>query len=139
MKTKDFLKLFISAIILLNIMSCKSEKENVTEGKIKNKTSVLRFNKKNLIDKQGTGIVAATYLAPEGWEIEQGVNWDINNVALPANAKIIVTNPETSAALEGFPNLVFMVNADTRLNEQYPAGSKYFGATVINKNLQFLT
>ncbi|HMG15624.1 MAG TPA: hypothetical protein VK590_09265 [Saprospiraceae bacterium] len=120
-------------------MSCKSEKENVTEGKIKNKTSVLRFNKKNLIDKQGTGIVAATYLAPEGWEIEQGVNWDINNVALPANAKIIVTNPETSAALEGFPNLVFMVNADTRLNEQYPAGSKYFGATVINKNLQFLT
>ncbi len=133
MKTHRYLMFIFLGILILFIASCKSENSKSAGGSKRNKPSVLKFNKKTLIDKDGTGIATATYLVPEGWNVEQGVSWDINNVALPANAKIIVSNPENDAALQGFPNLVFMVNADARLNEQFPAGSKYFGATVINK------
>jgi hypothetical protein len=85
------------------------------------------------VDKAGTGLVAATYLVPEGWKVEDKIEWNINNVAQPATAELFVFDEETNSSMQGFPNLVFLVNTDANMSKEYPEGSSFLGAEVVNQ------
>lgn len=115
------------SLLLSFVISCRSH-----SGPAKNnKLAVLKFNRHKLVDKNGTGLVAATYLVPDGWKVEDKIEWNIQNVAQPANAELYVFDEETNSAMQGFPNLVFLVNQDVNMREEYPEGSSFLGAEVV--------
>jgi hypothetical protein len=129
MKKLGFFQLAALSLVLTLVFSCNQH----TGSTQKNRLAVLKFNRHKLMDKKGTGMVTATYLVPEGWKVQDNVEWDIHNVAQPATAEMLIFDEETQSAMQGFPNLVFLVNTDVNLNEQYPEGSDYMGAEVVNK------
>jgi hypothetical protein len=128
MKKPGFFQLTAVCLLLILAISCNSH-----SGKAKNKLTVLKFNRHKLMDTKGTGMMTATYLVPEGWKVKDDVSWDIHNVAQPATAEMLIIDEESQSAMQGFPNMVFLVNTDRNLNEQYPEGSDYMGAEVVNK------
>jgi hypothetical protein len=129
MKTIRFFQLAAISLFLTLIISCNSHSRSTQ----KNRLAVLKFNKHKLVDKNGTGLVAATYLVPEGWKVEDNVEWDIHNVAQPATAELLVFDEETQSSMQGFPNMVFLVNKDRNMQQQYPEGSDFLGAEVVNQ------
>lgn len=135
MKTKLTLpRLFFFALVILGTVvffSCKqSGKQMTADGKTL--PSVLKFNKKTLLDEKGIGGPVCTYLAPEGWDVDAAIDWNINDVQLPAKAHLKVSKPGEAVAMEGFPDMIFLVTADPDLNDEYPAGSMYYAAKVMN-------
>jgi len=129
MKKLRFFQLAALSLFLTLVFSCNQH----SGSKQKNKLAVLKFNRHKLMDTKGTGMVTATYLVPEGWKVQENVEWDIHNVAQPATAEMLIFDEESQSAMQGFPNLVLLVNTDVNLNEQYPEGSDYLGAEVVNK------
>jgi len=129
MKNLRLLQLAAISLFAALVISC-SEHSGSTH---KNKHTVLKFTRHKLIDKQGTGYVAATYLVPEGWKVQDKIEWNINSVAQPATITLLIYDEETNSSMQGFPNKVFLVNTDKEMNEEYPAGSNYLGAEVINQ------
>lgn len=129
MKKLRFFQLAALSLVLTLVFSCNQHSGSTQ----KNKLAVLKFNRHKLMDKKGTGMMTATYLVPEGWKVEENVEWDIHNVAQPATAEMLIFDEESQSAMQGFPNLVFLVNTDVNLSEQYPEGSDYLGAEVVNK------
>jgi hypothetical protein len=81
--------------------------------------AVLKFKKQILIDKEGTGKECASFLAPEGWNIDAAVHWNINDVQLPATTSVKITDPKNEKMLQGFPNLVFLVSTDPDMAEEF--------------------
>lgn len=134
MKKLRLIQLASFGLCLALVISCGQQSASIH----KNKYAVLKFNRHKLMDKQGTGLVAATYLVPEGWTVEDEIDWDINNVAQPATFQLLIYDEETNASMQGFPNMVFLVNTDEKMNEYYPEGSNYLGATVINQKPEVL-
>lgn len=122
--------------ILLIISSCgqsNSNKSNkLSQSSQEDKPEILKFKKQVVIDKEGTGKQAFTFLMPEGWSLQGGIHWNINDVQLPATCAIQISDPSGNLSFQGFPNLVFLVSSDPDLNDQYPAGSKLYAATVLN-------
>jgi hypothetical protein len=128
MKKLGIIQLAALSLILTFAISCNSH-----SGTAKNMPAVLKFNRHKLVDKDGTGLVAATYLIPDGWKVEDKIEWDIHNVAQPANAELYIFDEETNSAMQGFPNLVFLVNKDVNMSQEFPEGSTYLGAEVVNQ------
>ena len=71
----------------------------------------MKFNRHKLMDTKGTGLVAATYLVPEGWKVEDNVEWNIHNVAQPATAELLIFDEETQSSMQGFPNNAWTDNS----------------------------
>jgi hypothetical protein len=128
MKKPNTLQLAAISLLLPFVISCNSH-----SGSARNKLAVLKFNRHELVDKDGTGLVAATYLVPDGWKVEDKIEWNIHNVAQPAIAELYILDEESNSAMQGFPNLVFLVNKDVNMREEYPEGSSFMGAEVINQ------
>lgn len=129
MKNLRLFQLATLSLCVALIISCSQQSGSPQ----KNKHAVLKFNRHKLMDKQGTGLVAATYLVPEGWNVQDKIEWDINSVAQPATITLLIYDEETNSSMQGFPSMVFLLNTDENMNEEYPAGSIYLGAEVINQ------
>jgi hypothetical protein len=134
MKKLRLIQLASFSLCLALVISCGQQSPSIH----KNKHAVLKFNRHKLMDKQGTGLVAATYLVPEGWKVQDEIDWDINNVAQPATFQLLIYDEETNSSMQGFPNMVFLVNTDEKMNDDYPEGSNYLGAIVINQKPEVL-
>jgi hypothetical protein len=124
-----FFQWTVFSLFLAIVISCNQHSGSAQ----KNKPSVLKFNRHELVDRKGTGMVAATYLVPEGWNVEDEVEWSINKVAQPATAELLIYDEESNSSMQGFPNMVFLVNTDAGWNEEYPEGSSFWGTEVLNQ------
>jgi hypothetical protein len=92
--------------------------------------SVVRLKTFRYIDKQGIGIEAFRILMPSDWRFEGGVQWVMDNPAMPAVAAFRVTNPKGTEELEIFPNQMFFWTNNQMLLSMFPVGSRYFGSEV---------
>ncbi|MFI5135002.1 MAG: hypothetical protein ACHQD9_04025 [Chitinophagales bacterium] len=120
---------------IVSLVACSQQnKTNSADKQTANNAlpAVLKFKEQTLIDKEGTGKECATFLAPEGWNVDAEVHWNINDVQMPATTSVIISDDKNGRMLQGFPNSVYLVTTDPDMAEQYPAGSKVFAAKVLN-------
>lgn len=92
--------------------------------------NAIRFKTYSYIDRQGIGIEAFRMIIPADWKFEGGIQWILDNPAMPAVAAFKVTNSKGSEELEIFPNLMFFWTNNQMLLSTFPVGAKYFGAEV---------
>ena len=98
-----------------------SAEENVT---------TVKFTKFSHVDKQGIGTEAFSMLIPASWQFKGGIQWVLDNPAMPATAAFTVRNPQGKEELEVFPNQSFFWTTNQMILSTLPAGSRYFGAEV---------
>ena len=123
------LLLLASAIWLLFLLACSNNNKNSASNE---KPAYIKFTKHYLNDDEGLKMQVCSFLAPEGWTTDATIQWNLKSVQLPASAELKITKPGTSVSMQGFPDRLFLVTADPDFNDQYPAGSKFFAATVVN-------
>lgn len=133
MKTKRVQVQFFPIAIMLLLSACdQSAKNPATTAQTDSKPKILKFKKQTLIDKEGTGKEALTFLMPDDWKMQGGIHWNVNDVQLPATCAVQISNPSGEISFQGFPNMVFLISSDPDFNDEYPAGSKLYAATVLN-------
>jgi hypothetical protein len=87
----------------------------------------MRLKPYSMGDPQGTGLECFRMLVPVGWQMRGGVNWDLQNVAMPATVAFQLWNPNGLETLEILPNMIF---AGGGLLGGLLSGGKSFGAEV---------
>jgi hypothetical protein len=92
--------------------------------------STMRFRTFKYIDKQGIGIEAFSLLIPADWQFQGGIQWMLDNPAMPAVSAFRVTNPNGTEELEIFPNHMFFWTNSQMLLSMFPIGARYFGSEV---------
>ena len=94
-------------------------------------TDFLRFKKFTYIDQQGTGIEAFSFLMPSDWMFEGGMQWILDNPAMPSVTAFKVFNPAGKEQFEVFPNHCYFWTNNQQQLFITPPGSRYFGSTVM--------
>jgi len=97
----------------------------------RNEANGLRLKKYTYIDLQGTGIEAFSFLMPSDWEFEGGMQWILDNPAMPSVTAFNVYNPNGKEQFEVFPNHCFFWSSNQQLLNMFPPGSRYFGSIVM--------
>ena len=92
---------------------------------------VLSLKKYTYADRQGTGIDAFSFLMPSDWEFEGGIQWILDNPAMPSVTAFKVFNPKGTEQFEVFPNHCFFWSSNQQLLNMFPPGSRYFGSIVM--------
>ncbi|MCX6348472.1 MAG: hypothetical protein NTV79_03075, partial [Candidatus Aureabacteria bacterium] len=92
--------------------------------------SAVKYKTVQCLDKQGIGIEAFRMLIPSDWRFSGGVNWILDNPAMPATAAFQVSAPSGGVEFEVFPNLAFFSTDNQMVLMNFPPGSRYFGSEV---------
>ena len=127
-------QLIIIFVFMFNQIYCqqkesgKTSKQTISSSEQTVKT--LRFKKFSCVDTQGIGIEAFSMLIPSDWQFDGGIQWVLDNPAMPARAAFHVYNPKGSEEFEVFPNQPFFWTNNQMLLYTFPVGSKYFGNEV---------
>jgi hypothetical protein len=87
----------------------------------------MRLKPFSMGDPQGTGLECFRMLVPVGWQMHGGVNWDLQNVRMPATVVFQLWNPNGLEAFEILPNMNFS-GGDAMGG--WLTGGKNFGAEV---------
>jgi hypothetical protein len=103
--------------------------QKVTPGN-KAGTNLLRFKNYSYVDRQGTGIVAFSFLMPSDWKFEGGIQWILDNPAMPSVTALCIFNPQGKEQFEVFPNHCYFWSTNLQLLRMFPPGSKYYGSIV---------
>ena len=122
------LRFSFTIIVLLVVMN-----NNVCSQKSSNNASDKEFRKfrtQVYNDSQGTGIEAFRFLMPSDWQFDGGIQWILDNPAMPAVTRMKVYDPKGTAVFEVFPNECYFWTTNTQLLGMFPPGSKYFGSVV---------
>jgi hypothetical protein len=92
---------------------------------------VLHLKKYAYIDRQGTGLEAFSFLMPSEWMFEGGIEWILDNPAMPSVTAFKIYNPKGKEQFEVFPNGCFFWSTSQQLLNMFPPGSRYFGSIVM--------
>lgn len=90
----------------------------------------LKFTHYSYIDQQGTGLEAFSFLLPNDWQFNGGINWILDNPAMPAKVAFRIYNTKGKDEFEAFANHCYFWTTNLQLLGMFPPGSKYFGSTV---------
>lgn len=66
---------------------------------------IMKFITHELIDQQGTGMVASTYLLPEGWTPNDKLYWEYNDATVPIRYKGVFKNEDGSMLIQSYPDV----------------------------------
>jgi len=94
------------------------------------KDQALKFRHFSYVDHQGTGIEVFSFLIPVDWQFEGGINWILDNPAMPATIPFRVYNTKGKDEFETFANHCYFWTTSLQLLGMFPPGTKYFGSTV---------
>ena len=94
------------------------------------KVQQLKFRHFSFVDQQGTGLEVFRFLIPVDWQFEGGINWVLDNPAMPATIPFRVFNTRGKDEFEAFTNRCFFWTTNLGLLGMFPPGTKYFGSTV---------
>ena len=119
--------LLLLALILVTCTYASLKQEQSASGIPDN---MMRLKKYSYIDQQGTGIQAFSFLMPADWQFSGGMQWILDNPAMPSVTAFRVFNPKGREEFEVFPNHCFFWTTNLSLLGMFPPGSKYFGSTV---------
>jgi hypothetical protein len=92
--------------------------------------STVRFKTLKYIDNQGIGIEAFSMLIPADWQFQGGIQWVMDNPAMPAVSAFRVTNPNGTEEFEAFPNHMFFWTNNQMILSMFPIGARYLGSEV---------
>jgi hypothetical protein len=122
-----FRMMLLASLLLLSkfTSSQQSPAGNIADA------NILRFQKYTYIDQQGTGIEAFTFLMPSDWKFEGGMQWILDNPAMPSVTAFRVFNPEGKEQFEVFPNHCYFWTTNQQQLYISPPGSRYFGSIVM--------
>ena len=70
-----------------------------------NNATVLKLIKQELIDKEGTGMVAATYLIPSGWNVNDRLYWEYKDATVPIRYQGTIQNNDGTMAIQTWADL----------------------------------
>jgi hypothetical protein len=90
----------------------------------------LRLKAHTYVDAQGIGCEAYRLLIPSDWSFEGGVQWPMNNPAMPGTIGFRVRSPDGQTAFEVLPNLAFYWTNNPMVAMSFPVGSFYYGNEV---------
>lgn len=68
-------------------------------------TEVIKLVKREVIDREGTNLVASTYLLPADWTVQDRLYWEYNDATLPIRFQAKMQNPDGSLGLQIFPDI----------------------------------
>jgi hypothetical protein len=68
---------------------------------------------------------------PSDWKYEGGMQWILDNPAMPSVTAFRVFNPKGNEQFEVFPNHCFFWSNNQQLLSMFPPGSRYFGSVVM--------
>ncbi len=122
MKGKAFV-LWICFMLLGFVVIHRADAVGEHQGAVKFKT--FRY-----IDQQGIGMEAFSMLIPADWKFQGGIQWKMDNPAMPAVAAFRVTSPQGTEEMEVFPNQMFFWTNNPMILSTFPMGSRYFGSEV---------
>ena len=105
---------------------------NQKTGSPNQKGGYLKFKPASVNDPASTG-TALTLLLPEGWKLQGGVNWHMDNPTYPAAAYLKATDAANSKSFTVFPMACFCYSVNQNSLRSFPYGSKYMGYTVVNQ------
>src|SRR5688572_25738100 len=60
---------------------------NQSSGESKTPPEVLKLVRHQIVDKEGTGMVASTFLLPEGWTVQDRLYWEYSDATVPVRLK----------------------------------------------------
>ncbi|MCX6234876.1 MAG: hypothetical protein NT175_09185 [Bacteroidetes bacterium] len=131
-RTSFFLSLLVFTI---SFMMCNSKAGQVPKGAAGDESpqkegKIYKFKRYSMVDQQGTGTEAFSFLMPVDWVCDGGIIWMLDNPGMPATAALKVSNPKGSEEFEVFPNQSFFWGTNQTVLSMFPIGSKYFGMEV---------
>jgi hypothetical protein len=91
---------------------------------------LIRLKTISFIDEQGTRTEAFKLLVPSDWQHEGGVQWLLDNPAMPAISHFRIWNPKGTEQFEVFPSQAFFWSDNPLTSQLFPPGSKYYGNEV---------
>ena len=98
--------------------------------KVDDQIQQLKFKHFSFVDQQGTGLEVFRFLIPVDWKFEGGINWILDNPAMPVTIPFRVYNTKGKDEFEAFANRCFFWTTNLGLLSMFPPGTKYFGSTV---------
>ena len=109
-------KLFISSCCcFLLLMACgqagstknKQQQNNKQMTSFNNQlaTPVLKLTKRQVIDGQGTGLVASTYLLPSDWQVRDQLYWEYRDPTVPIRYKSLMHSRESNMSIQVYPDV----------------------------------
>ena len=117
-------------LLVSMLFLCRYASSQKSAAGTKVSANLLRFKNYSYVDQQGTGIEAFSFLMPSDWKFEGGMQWILDNPAMPSVTAFRVLNPKGDEQFEVFPNHCFFWSTNLQLLRMFPPGSKYFGSIV---------
>lgn len=65
----------------------------------------IQLVKRQVIDKEGTGLVASTYLIPSDWTVQDRLYWEYNDATLPIRFMATMQSRDTEMGIQIFPDI----------------------------------
>lgn len=90
----------------------------------------VKFKTASFIDSEGIGTKAFSMLIPSDWQAEGNIDWILDTPAMPVAGDFRAWNPSGKEEFHLFPNQAFISSNNPLFLQTFPAGSRYFGATV---------
>lgn len=81
--------------------SITNEKKQNTQAK----PDVMKLIRHQVVDRQGTGLVAANYLLPEGWTAQDQLYWEYRDPTVPIRYKALFQSPEKGMQMQTFADV----------------------------------
>ncbi len=69
------------------------------------KTNVLRLVKHQVMDTEGTGMVASTYLLPTDWTVQDKLYWEYRDPTVPIRFQSLMQNGDGSMRIQIYPDV----------------------------------
>ncbi|MBK7358506.1 MAG: hypothetical protein IPI45_09780 [Saprospiraceae bacterium] len=108
--------LFIICCYSMLFLSCQpnatnqanSAKNSIgTSGVSKEKQvgAILKLTPHQIMDREGSGMIAFTCLIPEGWTVDDKLYWEYQDATLPIRYKGRFQNTKTDQTIESYPDI----------------------------------
>ncbi|MBK9222711.1 MAG: hypothetical protein WBO31_14645 [Saprospiraceae bacterium] len=97
----------------------QENKVNYSRQETKN-SNYLKLNKHEILDREGTGMVAFTCLIPEGWNVKDQLYWEYNDATLPIRYKGLFENPPQNLQINSFPDVRAVYSSGPTGTSGYP-------------------
>jgi len=88
-----------------NSLSGPSTPEMENSVKANTPHDVIKLTRREIVDKEGTGLVAFTYLLPSDWTVQDRLYWEKADATLPIRMKAIMQSGDGNMGVQIFPDV----------------------------------
>lgn len=86
-------------------MESNNQNNKSTTGNPASKAKVLKLVKHQVMDNEGTGMVASTYLLPEDWTVQDKLFWEYRDPTVPIRFQSLMQNADGTMRIQIYPDV----------------------------------